>query len=255
MQTTSRGYNLNYVTEGSGAALVLIPGLTQSVQSWVDRRYVERYSRSFRVIVVDPLGHGLSAKPHTADAYQMADCAIDVLAVLDTEGVTDAHVWGYSRGARIANTLATLHPERVTSLTIGGQLAASVDPRIQAISDDRDRKLSEALRGRDLETALAMWGANDSTSPGTFLAGNDLDALAAALDGDLGSKPALDFSGLRRAPLAYAGDGEMFLALLQHTAALAGAEFHVIPGANHLSAFASMKKVAPIVDGHLAHSL
>ncbi len=255
MEARSRGYKLNYITEGAGPALVLIPGLTQSLQHWVDRGYVEHYAQSFRVIAVDPLGHGLSDTPHTADSYRMADCALDVLAVLDAEGVGEAHVWGYSRGARIANTLATLHSQRVASLIIGGQLASTVDPRIQAISDDRDRKLSEALRTRDVETALAMWGANDSTSPGTFLAGNDLDALAAGIDGDLGSKPDLDFSGLRRAPLAYAGDGEPFLALLQHTAALSNAEFHVIPDANHLSAFASMKKVAPIVDGYLARPL
>jgi pimeloyl-ACP methyl ester carboxylesterase len=251
MRTTSRGYQLNYIVEGDGPPLVLIPGLTQSLQRWVDRGYVEHFAGSFRVIALDPLGHGESDKPHEAGAYQMADCAFDVLAVLDAEGVREVHVWGYSRGARIGNTLATLHPERVTSLIIGGQLAATVDPRIQAISDERNQKLAEALRTRDTDTALAMWGANDPSSRDTLLSGNDVDALAAAIDGDLGGKPDLDFSGLRRPPLAYAGDGEMFLALLQHTATLAGAEFHVIPGADHLSAFASMKKVAPIVEEFL----
>ena len=82
------------------------------------------------------------------------------------------------------------------------------------------------------------------------LSGNSR-SLAAAIEGDLGGKPDLDFSRVRRSPLAYAGDGEMFLALLQHTAAQAGAEFHVIPDANHMSAFASMKKVAPFVDEYL----
>ena len=251
MNTVSRGYHLNYITEGAGPALVLIPGLTQSIQRWVDRGYVERFSQSFRVIALDPLGHGRSDKPHTADAYQMPDCALDVLAVLDSEGVSEAHVWGYSYGARIGNTLATLHPARVTSLIIGGQLAASVDPRIQAISDERDSKLSEALRIGDIDKALMMWGATDPASQNVLRSDNDMTALAAAIEGDLGSKPDLDFSGLRRAPLAYAGDGEMFLGLFQHTATQAGAEFHVIPDANHLSAFASMTKVAPIAEEFL----
>ena len=251
METGSRGYRLHYITAGQGHSLVLIPGLTHSIQSWVDRGYVEYFARSFRVIALDPLGHGLSDKPHTADAYGMTDCALDVLAVLDAEGVRDAHVWGYSRGARIANTVATLHPERVTSLIIGGQLAAALDPRIQAISDERNRKLADAFRGGDVDTALMMLGANDAASREVLLSGNDLDALAAAIEGDLGGKPDFDFSGLRRAPLAYAGDGEMFLALLQHSAARAGAEFHVIPGATHLTAFFSIKKVAPIVEEYL----
>ncbi len=255
MKTTSRGYNLNYIAEGDGPVLLLIPGLTQSLQGWVGRGYVERYSQSFRVIAVDPLGHGLSDKPHTADAYQMADCALDVLAVLDAEGVGEAHVWGYSRGARIGNTLATLHPERVTSLIIGGQLAATVDPRIQAISDDRNRKLADAFRGGDVNTAMLMLDAKDPEAQEILLSGNDIGALAAAIEGDLGSKPDLDFSRLRRSPLAYAGDGEMFLPLFEHTATQAGAEFHVIPGANHLTAFASMKKVAPIVEEFLTRSL
>jgi pimeloyl-ACP methyl ester carboxylesterase len=252
--TTSRGYQLNYVVEGDGPPLVLIPGLTQSIQSWVGRGYVERFSRLFRVIALDPLGHGRSDKPHTASAYHMARCALDVLAVLDAEGVREAHIWGYSRGARIANTVATLYSDRVTSLIIGGQLAATVDPRIQAISDDRTRKLAAAFRRGDVDTAMLMLDANDPATREILLGDNDIEALAAALEGDLGGKPDLDFSGLRRPPLAYAGDGEMFLALLRHTATQAGAEFHVIPDANHLSAFASMKKVAPIVEEYLQRS-
>lgn len=255
MQTTSRGYHLNYIAEGDGPTLVLIPGLTQSIQRWVDRGYVERFSQSFRVIALDPLGHGESDKPHTAGAYQMADCALDLLAVLDEEGVRDAHIWGYSRGARIATTVATLHSDRVTSLIIGGHLAATVDPRIQAISDDRNRKLAAAFRAGDVDTAMLMLGANDPAAREILLADNDIQALAAAIEGDLGGKPDLDFSGLRRAPLAYAGDGEMFLPLFEHTAKQAGAEFHVIPGANHLSAFASIKKVAPIVEEYLARAV
>ena len=90
--TTSRGYQLNYIVAGDGPTLVLIPGLTQSLHRWVERGYVEHFAHLFRVIAVDPLGHGASDKPHTADAYQMADCALDVLAVLDAEGVREAHV-------------------------------------------------------------------------------------------------------------------------------------------------------------------
>ncbi len=251
METVSRSFRLHYMTAGQGHSLVLIPGLTQSIQSWVGRGYVEYFARAFRVIAIDPLGHGQSDKPHTADAYHMADCALDVLAVLDAEGVRDAHVWGYSRGARIANTVATLHPARISSLIIGGQVAAALDPRIQALSDDRSCKQIDALRSADVETALMMWGANDAASRETFLSGNDLNALAAAIEGDLGGKPDFDLSRLRRAPLAYAGDGEMFLALLQHTAAQASAEFHVIPGADHLTAFSAMKKVAPIAEEYL----
>lgn len=254
MDIRDRGHKLHYMTAGQGHPLVLIPGLMQSLQRWVERGYVEHFSQSFRVIALDPLGHGLSDKPHTASAYHMARCALDVLAVLDAEGVREAHIWGYSRGARIANTVATLYSERVTSLIIGGQLSWSVDPRIQDISDDRNRKLADAFSRGDIDTAMLMLDAKDPAAREILLADNDIQALAAAIEGDLGGKPDLDFRGLRHAPLAYAGDGEMFLPLFEHTATQAGAEFHVIPGANHFSAFASMKKVAPIVEEFLRRS-
>ena len=251
MYAKSRGYRLHYVTAGDGPELVLIPGITQSVERWIARGYVERFARHFRVIAVDPLGHGESDKPHAPDAYTMDGCALDVVAVLDAEGVGDAHVWGYSRGSGIAATVATLNPERVDGLIIGGGLSASLAPPIQAIADDNGRKQIEVLRSGDYGAAMSTFGVNDPELRETLLEANDMEAIAAAIEGSIGGEPRLDLSHLRRAPLAYAGEHETFLALLKHTAGEAGAEFHVIEGCDHAEAFASIEQVAPIVEAYL----
>ncbi|WP_342745555.1 alpha/beta fold hydrolase [Sinomonas mesophila] len=48
------------------------------------------------VVRVDLRGHGRSGKPHDPECYRMARHAGDVLAVLDTAGISRAHVVGYS---------------------------------------------------------------------------------------------------------------------------------------------------------------
>ena len=50
--------------------------------------------RHWRVVTVDPLGHGDSDTPHDADAYVAAEVTSDLIAVLDAAGTDRATVWG-----------------------------------------------------------------------------------------------------------------------------------------------------------------
>src|SRR4029078_13714453 len=77
-------------------------------------------AREWRVINVDPLGHGHSDGPHDPSAYTAAGVTPDIVAVLDAEGVERATVWGYSRGGWLACALASRHPERVERIVVGG---------------------------------------------------------------------------------------------------------------------------------------
>lgn len=222
-----------------------------SAQRWVECGYVERFSKHWSVLAVDPLGHGLSDKPHEADAYKMADCAGDVLSVLDAERVSSAHVWGFSRGAQIGGVLATLHPERVTSLVIGSYPPGTLEPQIQSISDETARRHVASIGSGDLEAVLLSMGATEAPLRSTIMAHNDFEAIAAAITGQLGGEPQLDFSRLRRQPMAYAGGAEPVLPFLRHLADRAGIALHVIPEASHSQAFARIDDVAPIVEDFL----
>src|SRR6476659_7736179 len=96
---TNNGFRIYYEREGRGPALVLHAGLTQSLCNWRDYGgYVDALTGDDDLILMDPLGHGGSDKPHDPAAYAYANRVADVLAVLDDAEVARAIFWGYSLG-------------------------------------------------------------------------------------------------------------------------------------------------------------
>ena len=185
METVSRGYRIHYVDAGSGPALVLLPGLMASVARWRALGYIDDFARDFRVLAVDPLGHGLSEKPHDANAYLLEDCAKDVLAVLDHAGVDRADVWGYSRGTYIAVALAAAAPHRVLSLVVGGG-RLFLRPEADSAMPVRHRNWREwaaALREGGWSRYWTVTGVQDRATQAALEAGQDPLAVAAYLDG------------------------------------------------------------------------
>ena len=64
----SNGYAIYYEIEGSGPPLLLHHGLTMSIDDWRDIGYVEQLQNRYKLILMSPLGHGISDKPHRSDA-------------------------------------------------------------------------------------------------------------------------------------------------------------------------------------------
>ncbi|MGZ8803066.1 MAG: alpha/beta fold hydrolase [Mycobacterium sp.] len=120
MRTMSRGFGIHYTVDGEGPPLLLVAGTLLAARHWRDLGYVDALARGWRVINVDPLGHGASDRPHDADFYTAAGVTADLVAVLDAEGVERATVWGYSRGGWLTCGLASRHPERVERIVVGG---------------------------------------------------------------------------------------------------------------------------------------
>lgn len=115
---------LAYFDDGDplGAPVLLIHGFASSANvNWVYPGWLRTLGDAgYRVIAIDNRGHGKSAKPHDPDAYHPTSMAGDAAALLDHLGIPDAHVMGYSMGARISAFLAIEHPDRVRSLVFGG---------------------------------------------------------------------------------------------------------------------------------------
>ena len=116
----SRGYAISYEDAGQGSPVLLVPGFMQSAADYRHAGYADRLTATHRVLIVDPLGHGRSDKPHEANAYRAPDVAADVIAVLDAAGLERATVWGYSRGAWLAGMAAIEFPHRLNGLILGG---------------------------------------------------------------------------------------------------------------------------------------
>ncbi|MER7684550.1 alpha/beta fold hydrolase [Streptomyces sp. NPDC097610] len=114
-------------------ALLLIHGTASSTRSW--NPMVALLTGSHRVIRIDLLGHGRSAKP--ADrSYALPDQARRAGAALDRLGVEHAVVVGHSSGGVVAVALAEQRPDVVTALALintGPGLDAFIAPQSAAV--------------------------------------------------------------------------------------------------------------------------
>ncbi|MFD3589602.1 alpha/beta fold hydrolase [Streptomyces sp. NPDC058683] len=109
-------------------ALLLVHGSASSTRSW--NPMVPLLTGSHRVIRIDLLGHGRSAKP--ADrSYALPDQARRAGVALDRLGVEHAVVIGHSSGGVVATALAERRPDLVTALALintGPSLDAFIAP-------------------------------------------------------------------------------------------------------------------------------
>jgi pimeloyl-ACP methyl ester carboxylesterase len=103
-----------------GDPVLLIMGLGYTLDMWY--RTVPALSQRYRTISFDNRGVGRSGVP--PGPYPIAAMAADAAAVMDSAGVTRAHVFGISMGGMIAQEFALQYPQRTRSFTID-QLRAS----------------------------------------------------------------------------------------------------------------------------------
>ncbi|WP_433357074.1 alpha/beta fold hydrolase [Microtetraspora malaysiensis] len=96
-------------------ALVLIHGLAGSTRWWDP--LVPMLAKSYRVIRVDLLGHGRSAKP-AGGGYTIPEQGRRVGEALDRLSVKHALVVGHSTGGSVATALAEQRRDLVTALAL-----------------------------------------------------------------------------------------------------------------------------------------
>ena len=112
------GQRLAYAVHGRGPhTTVLLPGLllSQKMQLPLARALAREGNR---VITLDPLGHGRSARPLETWRYSMGAFAEQTLALLDHLEVDRAVVGGTSLGANVTLELADRAPERLAGMIL-----------------------------------------------------------------------------------------------------------------------------------------
>ena len=109
------GTGIEFDVTGDGRPVLLLHGFPDSGRLW--RHQVPALSGAgFRVIVPDLRGYGRSGKPEAVEAYSIPVLAGDVIEVLDSLGVSSAHVVGHDWGAGLAWALASLARGKVDHL-------------------------------------------------------------------------------------------------------------------------------------------
>lgn len=117
-QVAARGLTFDVRVEGpaDGAPVLLLHGFPQHSGQW-HAVAPALHAAGLRTVAPDQRGYSPGARPRDVDAYQMAECVADALALLSTLDIETAHVVGHDWGAIVGWHLAAMHPERVRTLT------------------------------------------------------------------------------------------------------------------------------------------
>jgi len=129
--TVAPGERLHVEVAGAGRPVVLVPGLLGSAFGF--RKLVDPLvAGGYRVVVVEPLGIGGSARPEAAD-YSLTAQADRLAAVLSALDLDPAIVVAHSVAASMALRLAARHPERVRAIVSldGGPTEAAGTPGLR----------------------------------------------------------------------------------------------------------------------------
>jgi class 3 adenylate cyclase len=116
---TSDGIDIAYTVFGAGPDLLVAPGFVTHLDLMWDLPTFEpvlRFGRSFRVIVLDKRGTGLSDR--SLGFGSLEDRTEDIRAVLDAVGSEQAIIYGISESGPMAVYFAASHPERVRALVL-----------------------------------------------------------------------------------------------------------------------------------------
>lgn len=100
--TASDGVELAWHEVGEGRPAILLHGLFSDAQmNWINFGHADRIAAAgFRMIMPDLRAHGLSAKPHEADAYPPGILVRDLEELVALLDLTDFDLVGFSLGAR-----------------------------------------------------------------------------------------------------------------------------------------------------------
>lgn len=111
---TISGVKTRHWVTGEGSPVVLLHGITQSVESW--RHNVAALSAEHRVHAVDLVGSGRSDKPPME--YSLPALAGFVRSYLEAVGLSRAALVGHSLGGAVSLELAMESPELVSKLVL-----------------------------------------------------------------------------------------------------------------------------------------
>ena len=144
---------------GEGRAVVLLHGLFSDARTnWIRFGHAQRLAEAgFEAIMPDLRAHGHSGKPHDPAAYPSDVLVRDAKALVETLGLENYDLGGFSLGARTAVrcVLAGLTPRKLVLAGMGLEGLAGWDRRAAFFIDAIDR-FDEVKRGDPAFMAAAF---------------------------------------------------------------------------------------------------
>jgi 2-succinyl-6-hydroxy-2,4-cyclohexadiene-1-carboxylate synthase len=138
--------------------LVLLHGFTGGADVW--RPLLPALARTRRAVAFDLPGHGPPAAGHEPPArIEAGDCLKAVARRLDTLGIQDCVLLGYSMGGRLALRFALDHPHRVRGLVLESASPGIPDAAARAARREADAALADRMQREGLAAFVEAWMA------------------------------------------------------------------------------------------------
>jgi len=212
-------------------------------------RYLSRLAASFRVVLFDKRGTGMSDR--TAGIATLEERMDDIRAVMDAAGVERAALMGISEGGPMSALFAATYPERTSALILYGSIVTGTRTeetpwaarpeewdaflerlgQVWGTAAGLEANLAALAPSRVSDDAFKQWFANYRRlggSPGAAIALNRMNR-----DIDIrGVLPAIRVPTL---VLNRSGDGRHLEGSRFLAAHIAGAKFVELPGTDHMT--------------------
>ncbi len=241
-RVSAPAFGTRRVIEGKGPCVVLIHGVGLDQSMW--HAQAKTLSSDFTVVRYDLPGHGGTAP--APGGLELDHLVSQIAALLDDEGIADAHVVGFSLGALIAQAFALAHPERILRLVLVSGVYHRDDAarnavlkRLQQAEQDGPASIADAAIKRWFTDAFRRTHPGEvakieqrlrANTPEGFLPAYRLFANAdAQLAGRLGEikAPALVITGEN-------DTGSTPDMARRMSKAMPSAEYRIIPGIRHM---------------------
>ena len=251
------GLTMNIVEAGSGPAVLLLHGLGWDHSLW--NPTVEKLAAHYHVIAADTRGHGGTDKPD--GPYDMDMFARDYAALADALGLTRMCVIGLSQGGMVAQKLALLRPELVSSLVListSCKSAPSLRDNMEARIAAMDKMGPEAAAGIAAESIFSPgWRAANPAALARFISWRSvmpsapLNAATRALyEFNLSS----DLPRVAVPTLVVAGAEDVLTrpqGMEEIAALIPGAEYRLIPKSGHMIPVEQPEQLDALLDTFL----
>jgi pimeloyl-ACP methyl ester carboxylesterase len=150
-QLNYKNIQISYTDAGRGTAIVLLHGFLENSTMW--NFFVAEYTKRYRVITIDLLGHGQTGC--LGYVHTMEDMADAVQAVLAEIRIRKAIIMGHSMGGYVALAFAELYPDVVKGIVLQNSTT-------RADSDERKANRDRAITAvkKDYTCFVSMSIAN-----------------------------------------------------------------------------------------------
>jgi pimeloyl-ACP methyl ester carboxylesterase len=173
--TTNDGVALNYIEQGDGQPLLMIPGWSQAAVQFDQQ--LAGLSERRRVIAFDMRGHGESEKP--THGYKIHRLAMDVRNAIETLGLKRVNLLGHSMGCSVIWCYLDLFGEAgIDKLVLVDQMP-SITAQL-AWSETEKSEAGAIFDGKTLlKTIDALAGPDGIETTKSFVGGMFTDAFPA----------------------------------------------------------------------------